>query len=366
MHIFEISELPTTSISLENGTTITIPILPGTQIDVAAGTIPVKDEEKDSQNDAEITDDVEEDTEEDTEEDSNESEMQSDKEPPESSTASVAQTAAKPNARPNHNPYPNRYVPYPNFAFDPNAPQFSQPPNFPQSQYYSHPTQFHPFPNAPPHTLIVKSPILPKTDAPKSNQEKNSKDDEPRGDVSESENQSSTGSSASISLQKNQEPSKNQIPSNYMPYFNYYNTFNPNQYYPSNVNGPNGVRIGPNYQAQYPNQFNPQYYPYNFQPPPSQPQPQNHYANSQLSSNRAVLNPRPNRKKQKVKHRPNDNNENQSTTESNAMKTPYNRSTQPSSHAKIKPTHSENSHITEKSVENTEVMDADKDIIKDE
>lgn len=377
------AELPTTSISLENGTIITIPIVPGTQIDVAAGTINTSPD-KDVQNDADVMDDVEDDL--------NESEMQNSKKP------SDASAATKPHASPNRNglnPFANQYLQYPNFAFNPNAPQFAQPQNFPQSQNYPHSSQFHQspqnphafgasassspssfpphyfnqaFPNAPPRTLVVKAPHVPKGTAPVSNQYENNKD-EPRVDGTENESQSNTESPASDSTlstmpppnipQKNQEPSKNQIPSNYSPYFNYYNTFNPNQYYPNNFNGGKNPNIPQQYSApnQQFNHFNPQYNPYNFQPPP------NYYSNPQLSSNQGVMNS--NKKKQKVKHRPNEN-ENESTTESNTVKHKYNRRARPTTHKKIKPTHNENSHTTEETVEKIEVIAADKDFDSEE
>lgn len=358
--------------------------MPGTQIDVAAGTINTTPD-KNAQNDADVMDDVEDDF--------NESEKQNKNKP---STATAGQAASKPDALPNHNPFANQYLQYPNFAFNPNAPQFAQPQHFPQSQNYPHSSHFHQssqnphafgasassgpssfpsqnyfnqqFSNAPPMHQ-VKASHLPKGAAPMSNQDKINKDD-PKVDSSENENQSNTESPSSDGTQstmptsnapqKNQEPSKNQIPSNYLPYYNYFNTFNPNQYYPNNFNGGKNPNIPSQYSApnqQQFNQFNPQYNPYNFQPPP------NYYNNPQFSTNQGVMNS--NKKKQKVKHRPNEN-ENQSTTESNTVKHKYNRRARPTTHKKIKPTHNENLYTTEEIVEKIEVIDADKDFDSEE
>lgn len=376
-------ELPTTSISLENGTTITIPILPGTQIDVAAGTINASPD-KDAQNDGDVMDDVEDDL--------NEEEVQINKRPSSESTATAPQAAGKPNGPPNHNnphPYANQYLQYPNFAFNPNAPQFAQSQNYPHSSHfhqspqnphgygsssgpspYSPPHYFNqPIPNAPTRTVNVKSPS--KGSASQPSQDKNNKDEPSADDAEtqpESENQSSTESPASDDSkstmptssipQKNQEPSKNQIPSNYVhPYYNYFNTYNPNQFYQGQLSGGKNPNIPQQYSDpnQQFNQFNPQYNPYNFQPPP------NYYNNPQIPTSQNIMGS--NKKKHKVKHRPNEN-ENQPSTESNTFKHSYNRRSRPTTQRKTKPTH--NSHKTEEMADNVEVVDADKDFESEE
>lgn len=350
-------ELPTTSISLENGTTITIPILPGTQIDVATGTINTA---HDAQNDAEFMDDVEE-------EDSDESEIQNNMKP---FGGLNEQVALKPNTPQNHHPFANQFVQYPNFAFNPNAlqlphgSQFSQPPNFPQSHHYPHSPQFQqsvgplgppqnffqqPF-KLPSSPMVVKPPESSNAPAQMSSQETNESEenDEPNvGDakaVTPSNAAEPTATATDATPQKTQEPPANQIPPHLLPYFNYFNAFNPNQYYQGNFNG--GVK-SPDAAPQYPapnqpfQQFNPQYNPYNFHPQPPQPQPQpqpqpppNYYNNPQLTPNQGALNS--NRKKQKLKLRPNVN-ENQDTIASTTPKNVHNRRTRPTTNKKIKP-----------------------------
>lgn len=315
--------------------------------------------------------------------------MQINRKPSDGSPASASHGASKPDASTHHNnlnPFANQYLQYPNFAFNPNAPPFAQSQNYPHaSQFYqssqnphafgtsSGPSPFpppnyfnQPIPNAPPRTVVNKSPS--KESASMSSQDKNSKE-ESHVDESESENQSNTESPASDSIQstmptpqKNQEPSKNQIPSNYLhPYFNYFNTYNPNnpnQYYQNNFNGGKNPNIPQQYADpnQQFNQFNPQYNPYNYQAP------QNYYNNPQFSPNQGVVNQ--NKKKQRVKHRPNEN-ENQPTTESTTFKYSYNRRGRPTTQKKTKPNHG-NSHKTEEIVEKIEVIDADKDFDSEE
>lgn len=316
----------------------------------------------------------------DVEEDSNEAtEMQNKNE-----AATAAQIASKPNAHPNHNglnPFANQYLQYPNFAFDPNAPRFPQVPNFPQPQHYPHSPQFQ----QSSQNAHASSSHLPKIGALTSNQGENVKDEEPRVDDAESGNQSNTEPSpeaqdntqsstpASNIPQKNQNPPKNQInqiPPNYLPYYNYFNSFNPNQYYQNSFDGGLNGGKNPNVPAQYSapnqqfNQYNPQYNPYNYQPPP--PPPPNYYSNSQYTPYQGATNSHSNRKKQKTKRRPNEN-ENEPTTESTMVKNTYNRRTRPTTRKKVKPTQSGSSqHTTEQIVEKIEVIDADKDFDSDE
>lgn len=319
----------------------------------------------------------------DVEDDLNESEVQSNKKTSDGSTSTASHAAAKPGA-PNHNtlhPFANQYLQYPNFAFNPNAPQFAQSQNYPHSsQFHQSPQNPHEFgaspfppphyfnqPNAPPRTVIVKSP---SKKGPSSSSQDQNNNDQPSADESESENQSNTESPASDDIkstmsaanvpQKNQEPSKNQIPSNYLhPYYNYFNTYNPNQFYQGNLNGGKNPNIPQQYSDpnQQFNQFNPQYNPYNFQPPP------NYYNNPQIPTSQSAMSS--NKKKHKVKHRPNGN-ENQPTTESNTFKYTNNRRGRPTSQRKTKPTHNVNPHKTDEIVENVEVIDADKDFDSEE
>lgn len=305
--------------------------------------------------------------------------MQNDnKKPSHVSATSATQASSKPDGAPNHNnlnPFANQYLQYPHFAFNPNAPQFPQASQFSSQQYpfssqfsqsSQHPHGFggpsssgpssfspqhfynQPFVNVPPHTLVVKSPHSSKgTAASVSNQDKNSKEkDEPRKDDSDDGNQSDdTQSVMSVSNTAQKNP-----PAYQNPYYNYFNTFNPNQYYQSNYNGVKNPNSQSQFFAPNPqfNQFSAQYNPYNFQQSP------NHYNNPQFSSNQGVMNA--NSKKQKHKYRPNES-ENPSTTAPDTFKHAYNRRTRPNTHKKAKPTHNKNSHTADE----IEIIDADKD-----
>lgn len=327
---------------MENGTTITIPILPGTQIDVTAGTINTSLNDKEVQSDAEVLDDVEE--------DSDESDLQKNKKPKPSDESSEP-IASKP-SHTNLNPFANQYVPYPNYAFNPNAQQFPQnAPNYPQSHNYPHHTQqYHQSPGVSPssshpqqtyfHQTFGNVPHLSNGGVRPSNQGSDSSEEDNDNDEvdSEEETQQSNapGPSAAASgrPQKNHQPTvTNQIPSNLVPYYSYYNGYNPTQYYQTNFNG--AVK-NPNIPPQYsvPNQQYNQFNPYNYQPSSS-----SYYSNPQYTPNLQAVTTNSNKKKQKVKQRPNII-ENHEPIESSTPKNTHNRATKksrPTSNKKTKP-----------------------------
>lgn len=394
------SELPFTSISLENGTTITIPIIPGTQIDVATGTVNAdeieagRNEEGDTEPQNGEYDKVEE-----AEESSRADQPKDEKSqganavPPQtqpitddtnamniitptsnapSTDASSAieptttTAPAKPHIPPNNgppnngapNPFVNPFLQYPQFPFNnyPNAQPFAGYPNgaafsgypngfpYPPPNFYNQPVKKKPQRGSTdklqPHTERV-------SDSSQEDTEDNSEEDDEDGNDSGTDDQSngSNTMSSSNTPQKNtanMDQTKNGLPPNYpqpnpnYPYWNYFNSFNPNQYYPIAPNALNGAKK-PNAAPQF-NQFasNPQFNqfnPQNFQPPLNNYNPQyNVYPSQKITSS--------SNKKTNNKSRP-PSIGNQPVTPS-TFKYSYNRKVRPSTNKDPKPQKNDN------------------------
>lgn len=276
-----------TQISLENGTTVTIPVIPGTQIDVATGTINPGEEESESSEEEEEEGIVGEEPDEvESSEESAEPETQNSNKP---STAKPQNNASPNNGYPN--PYANPYLQFP-FNGYPNVPPFN--PYFGATPQFGAPQNYfnHPGVKKPARAPAERAPSPEHTPASmKDENEQTSSEgisEEESGEGNtENGNQVNVpdGSNGSQTVSTPNKPNKNKIsadrvvnnqtPPNFQsPYFNYFNTFNPNQFYQNNANAFNGANANnrPEYQQQFVasnpqfNGFNPYNFPQNANP----------------------------------------------------------------------------------------------------
>lgn len=290
---------PLTQISFENGTTVTIPVIPGTQIDVSLQGVNTSDEDKTSE---EISSEEEDSVGEELAgvTGNSETEMQN---KPATSTPTF------------NGPYPfgNSFLPFPNFQYNgftnglplngfpnglppngfpngiptngfpngipPNGFPNGIPPNFAGAQQLQFPAQFPP--QFPPQNYFGQGPFkqhniqvekvtspgkiperLPHERAPEpfkrpENEDNSSDESSEDTEIKEQPNSQSTS-------YPNQDSNNNRFPQNIPPqYANYFNTLNPNQYYPNNGNSFNGNNPYQQYQPQF--SSNSQFNPYNFQ-----------------------------------------------------------------------------------------------------
>lgn len=357
------SGLPVTQISLENGTTVTIPVIPGTQIDVATGTInPGEDESDSSEEEEEIV--GEEPDEVESNEESAEPETQNNDKP----------SMAKPqsNGSPNNgypNPFANPYLQFPFNAY-PNVPPFN--PYFGATPQFGAPQNYFNYPGskkparvpterAPEHTPASMKDGNEPTSSEGNSEEELGGGNTENGNVPDGSNGVQTVSTPNKPTKNKINADRvvnNQIPPNFQsPYFNYFNTFNPNQFYQNNANGFNGANA--NNRPEYQQQFvasNPQFNgfnPYNF------PQNANPFGNPQFNGfpNQGV-----NIKKQNNKNRPHGSQIQPVIT--NGYKYPDNKKFPPNVYKEVvKPVSTTQNNddpvSSEEDVENSEMIDDD-------